>query len=71
MPAGDKETPTCQKQNPISSIHLMGDETTFTANTPTGEEFLRGPELTIPSIDAANIVASARAAGLIVQPFFD
>jgi hypothetical protein len=48
-----------------------GEETTFTANTPAGEEFLRSPELTIPSIDAANIVASARAAGLIVQPFFD
>jgi hypothetical protein len=48
-----------------------GEETTFSANTPAGKKFLDSSELTVRSMDAADFIAEARAAGLIVQPLFD
>jgi hypothetical protein len=47
-----------------------GDDTTFSANTPAGQEYLGGPEITLPSTDAAQFVADGRARGLTIQPFF-
>jgi|tagenome__1003787_1003787.scaffolds.fasta_scaffold16859299_2 hypothetical protein len=44
-------------------------ESNFVAETPAGEAFLRGPELTIPSNQADDCLAKAIAAGLSVLPF--
>jgi hypothetical protein len=44
------------------------EETTFSANTPAGETFLGGPELTVSNTEAAAVVAKARAAGLTIGP---
>jgi hypothetical protein len=48
-----------------------GEHTTFSANTPAGEQLLDGAQLVMLCMDAADFIAEARAAGLIVQPFFD
>jgi hypothetical protein len=48
-----------------------GEHTTFSANTPAGKQLLDGPELVMLNMDAADFIAEARAAGLIVQPFFE
>jgi hypothetical protein len=48
-----------------------GEHTTFSANTPAGEQLLDGRELVVLNMDAAEFIAEARAAGLIVQPHFD
>jgi hypothetical protein len=45
-------------------------ETTFRANTPQGEEFLGGPELTLSNEEAHTFIQDARAKGLTVKPFF-
>ena len=45
------------------------DETTFSANTPAGEEFLEGPEIAVPNDQAKEFLESANAAGLTVLPF--
>ena len=46
------------------------EDTTFSANTPAGEAFLGGPELTVSNAEAAAFVAKGRAKGLKVEPFF-
>ncbi|MDH2399043.1 hypothetical protein QCM77_03455 [Bradyrhizobium sp. SSUT18] len=45
-------------------------ETTFSANTPKGEEFLGGVDLTMSSEEAHTFIQDARAAGLTVKSFF-
>ncbi len=47
-----------------------GANTTFSANTPAGEGYLGGREITLPTTDAAQFVADGRARGLIIQPYF-
>jgi hypothetical protein len=46
-----------------------GKESSFVAETPAGEKFLGGPELTVPSDDAETFLVKAQAAGLSVLPF--
>jgi hypothetical protein len=41
----------------------------FVAETPAGEAFLGGPELTVPNNQADECLAKAIAAGLSVLPF--
>lgn len=45
------------------------EETTFSANTPAGEEFLDGAELSVSNQQAQELVEKAKAAGLTVLPF--
>lgn len=45
------------------------DETTFSANTPAGEEFLEAAELAIPNDEAKEYLDKAREAGLTVVAF--
>ena len=42
----------------------------FRANTPKGEEFLGGVDLTMSNEDAHTFIQDARAAGLMVKSFF-
>jgi hypothetical protein len=51
------------------SINADNRQTTFSANTPAGEEFLGGPELVVPNEKAQAYRDEARAAGLIVKAF--
>jgi hypothetical protein len=52
-------------------MHLMTDnETMFRANTPKGEEFLGGVELTMSNEEAHTFIQDARAAGLTVKSVF-
>jgi hypothetical protein len=51
------------------SYSTNGGETTFSANTPAGEEFLDGPELVAPNQEAQEFIGEAKAAGLTVLPF--
>jgi hypothetical protein len=46
-----------------------GNESNFVAETPAGEEFLGGPELTVPDHEAEAFLERARAAGLTILPF--
>ena len=46
-----------------------GKESNFFAETPAGEEFLGGPELTVPNDEAEAYLKHARAAGLSVLAF--
>ena len=45
-------------------------ETIFRANTPKGEEFLGGLDLTMSNEDAHTFIQDARAAGLTVRSYF-
>jgi hypothetical protein len=45
------------------------DETTFSANTPAGEEFLEDTEIAMPNSEAKEFLEAAKAAGLTVVPF--
>lgn len=47
-----------------------GANTTFSANTPAGEKYLGGSEITLPSTDAQQFIADGRGRGLTIQPFF-
>ena len=49
---------------------VEGDEVIFRANTPNGEEYLEGPELSVPTTDAKEFIDEARAAGIEIDPFF-
>jgi hypothetical protein len=44
-------------------------ESNFVAETPAGEKFLGGPELTVPNDEAEAYLEQARAAGLTILPF--
>lgn len=46
-----------------------GKESSFVAETPAGEEFLGGPELTVPDDEAEGYLEQARKAGLTILPF--
>jgi hypothetical protein len=46
-----------------------GKESNFVAETPAGEEFLGGPEVTIPEDEAEAYLKKARDAGLTVLAF--
>ncbi len=46
-----------------------GKESNFVAELPAGEEFLGGPELTVPDYEADVYLERARAAGLTILPF--
>ena len=46
-----------------------GKELNFVAELPAGEEFLGGPELTVPDYEADAYLERARAAGLTILPF--
>lgn len=46
-----------------------GNESNFVAETPAGEEFLGGPELTVPDHEAEAFLERARTAGLTILPF--
>ena len=46
-----------------------GKESNFVAESPAGEEFLGGPELTVPDYEADAYLERARAAGLTILPF--
>ena len=47
-----------------------GEEATFTANTPAGEELLGAPKLQLPHDEALLLVADGRAKGLIILSAF-
>jgi hypothetical protein len=51
------------------SIDAEAGETTFSANSPAGEEFLDGPELVVPNDEAKAYLEQAKAAGLTVVAF--
>jgi hypothetical protein len=60
------------KENKVrADITYATDDTksNFVAETPAGEAFLGGPELTIPNDQADECLAKAIAAGLSVLPF--
>ncbi len=52
------------------TVHVGHGETTFRANTPKGEEFLGGIDLTMSNEEAHTFIQDARAAGLTVKSFF-
>ena len=62
--AGDKEIE-------MVDITYASDkkESNFVAETPAGEKFLGGPELTVPTDEAEAYLEQARAAGLTILPF--
>ncbi len=51
------------------SIDADAGATTFSANSPDGEEFLGAPEYTLPNEEAKEYLEEAKAAGLTVIPF--
>ena len=62
----------CPKHQTTLIIRLMWGrhETMFRANTPKGEEFLGGADLTMSNEEAHPFIQDARAAGLTVKSFF-
>jgi hypothetical protein len=52
------------------TVDIGRHETTFRANTPKGEEFLGGVDLTMSNEEAHSFIQDARAAGLTVKSFF-
>jgi hypothetical protein len=64
MPAGDKEIEMAD-----ITYATDGKESNFVAESPAGEEFLGGPELTVPDYEADAYLERARAAGLTILPF--
>ena len=46
-----------------------GKQSNFVAETPAGEEFLGGPEVTVPEDEAEAYLKKARDAGLSVLAF--
>jgi hypothetical protein len=42
--------------------------TTFSANTPAGEAFLKAPTVTVPSSEVVATVVKAKAEGLTIMP---
>jgi hypothetical protein len=51
------------------SINADTQKTVFSANTPAGEEFLDGKELTVPNAEAKEYLEKAKEGGLVVVPF--
>ena len=52
------------------TVDIGRHETMFRANTPKGEEFLGGVDLTMSNEEAHTFIQDARAAGLTVKSFF-
>jgi hypothetical protein len=52
------------------TVDMGRHETMFRANTPKGEEFLGGGDLTMSNEEAHKFIQDARAAGLTVKSFF-
>ena len=52
------------------TVDIGRHETMFRANTPKGEEFLGGVELTMSNEEAHTFIQDARAAGLTVKSVF-
>jgi hypothetical protein len=52
------------------TVDVGRHETMFRANTPKGEEFLGGADLTMSNEEAHTFIQDARAAGLTVKSFF-
>jgi hypothetical protein len=52
------------------TVDIGRHETTFRANTPRGEKFLGGVDLTMSNEEAHTFIQDARAAGLTVKSFF-
>jgi hypothetical protein len=52
------------------TVDVGRHETMFRANTPKGEEFLGGVDLTMSNEEAHTFIQDARAAGLTVKSFF-
>jgi hypothetical protein len=52
------------------TVDIGRHETTFRANTPKGEEFLGGVDLTMSNEEAHTFIQDARTAGLTVKSFF-
>ena len=52
------------------TVHIGRHETTFRANTPKGEKFLGGVDLTMSNEEAHTFIQDARAAGLTVKSVF-
>jgi hypothetical protein len=52
------------------TVDARRHETMFRANTPKGEEFLGGVDLTMSNEEAHTFIQNARAAGLMVKSFF-
>lgn len=44
-------------------------ETTFSASTAKGEQWMGGPEVVVPDSEAKEYIEAARSASLIVQAF--
>ena len=51
------------------TVDVGRHETMFRANTPKGEEFLGGADLTMSNEEAHTFIQDARAAGLTVKSF--
>jgi hypothetical protein len=71
MLAGDKkEKDMPELKGDIDyTVDADAGETTLRANTPKGEEFLDGPELTMPNEEAKAFIEEAREVGLEVKSF--
>jgi hypothetical protein len=52
------------------TVDIGRHEAMFRANTPKGEEFLGGVDLTMSNEEAHTFIQDARAAGLTVKSFF-
>ena len=52
------------------TVDVGRHETMFRANTPKGEEFLGGADLTMSNEEAHTFIQDARAAGVTVKSFF-
>jgi hypothetical protein len=50
---------------------MTGNQAVFRANTPKGQNFLKGLERTVSDIEAEMLIEEARKAGLEVKSFFD
>ena len=55
---------------PSDIVDVGRHETMFRANTPKGEEFLGGADLTMSNEEAHRLIQDARATGLTVKSFF-
>jgi hypothetical protein len=49
---------------------MTAHQAVFRANTPKGQDFLKGLERTVSDIEAETLIEEARKAGLEVKPFF-
>ena len=68
---GFEEDAMPESQSDIDyTVDIGRHETTFRANTPKGEEFLGGVDLTMSNEEAHTFIQDARAAGLTVKSVF-